>query len=506
MTGVQTCALPISDDDQTSAELQVDDAGNDAAPIDANQVDEIRVPDASEAAPKVAKKTKVKKVFMSASALVLAYGALVLIVGNEIPSGTRVGDTIVGRLSAEDARNALAPVAADFEKKNITIVVAGNKTEGAIGDFGLMYDVNATVAQIPTGSLNPMDLLSAVFSGKNVSPVIVEAPALKSSLEELADAVNHPAVETTISLKSGEPVIVPGATGKVLDIDGARARILEEIRINPSADAWSLKLTLTPDQPKVTPADAQKLIDDIVVRALSADVTVTSTSGESVSSSVYTPQQIAKAMRFTTEDGVLRIHLDPRTVRSLTDPAFSGVETPVKNATWSVRTGVPIIVPSQPGFGVTDRALATAIESVFTRPEGQRTAEVEFGVIKPTFSTTAAQKAGVTELLTSYTQRFPYAPYRVINIGKAAEYINGTYLAPGAEYSMNNTIKERTYENGYTDGWIIGGGGVFKMEPGGGVSTATTATFNAAFFSGMQFLEWRAHSIWIPDQIGRAHV
>ena len=44
-----------ADDDQTSAELPVDDAGNDAAPIDANQVDEIRVPDASEAAPKVAK-------------------------------------------------------------------------------------------------------------------------------------------------------------------------------------------------------------------------------------------------------------------------------------------------------------------------------------------------------------------------------------------------------------------------------------------------------------------
>jgi vancomycin resistance protein YoaR len=172
----------------------------------------------------------------------------------------------------------------------------------------------------------------------------------------------------------------------------------------------------------------------------------------------------------------------------------------VQNATWNVSSGKPVIVPSKPGFGVTDRALASAIESVYTLPEGQRTAEVEFGVIKPSFSTSAAEKAGVTELLASYTQRFPYAPYRVTNIGRAAKYIDGTYLAPGAEYSMNGTIKERTYENGYTDGWIIGGGGVFKMEPGGGVSTATTAMFNGAFFSGMQFLEWRAHSIWIPDR------
>lgn len=489
-TVVEETDEPVNVDTETQPETE--DGVVDAAPPADAATSVASAPKAS--------RSRTKKVLVSTGALVAAYGALVLIVGNEIPSGTRVGLTNVGRLSIEDARAALAPVGIDFEKRNVTILVAGNKTDGAVGDFGITYDVDATIAQIPTGSLNPMDLLSAVFSGKQVQPVIVESSALKSSLEELADAVNHPAVETTISLKSGEPVIVPGATGKVLDIDAARARILEEIRANPTADSWRLKLTLTPDDPKVTPAAAQQVIDDVVTPALSADVTVTTTSEEGVSSAIFTPKQIAKAMRFTVKDGVLRTHLDPRTVRNLTDPKFSGVETPVQNATWNVGSGVPVVVPSKPGFGVTDRALAAAIESVYTKPEGQRSAEVEFGVIKPTFSTTAAEKAGVTELLYSYTQRFPYAPYRVINIGKAAEYINGTYLAPGAEYSMNNTIKERTYENGYTDGWIIGGGGVFKMEPGGGVSTATTATFNAAFFSGMEFLEWRAHSIWIPDR------
>jgi vancomycin resistance protein YoaR len=64
-------------------------------------------------------------------------------------------------------------------------------------------------------------------------------------------------------------------------------------------------------------------------------------------------------------------------------------------------------------------------------------------------------------------------------------------------FSMNDTISERTVENGYTVGTIIGPGGVFEDALGGGVSAATTAVWTAAFFAGMERTDTRAHSLYI---------
>ena len=68
---------------------------------------------------------------------------------------------------------------------------------------------------------------------------------------------------------------------------------------------------------------------------------------------------------------------------------------------------------------------------------------------------------------------------------------------PGETFSMNDTIKERTIANGYTVGFVIGEGGVFAEELGGGVSAATTTMWTAAFFAGMERTFTQAHSIYI---------
>ena len=83
------------------------------------------------------------------------------------------------------------------------------------------------------------------------------------------------------------------------------------------------------------------------------------------------------------------------------------------------------------------------------------------------------------------------------NIGQAAKYINGTLLMPGETFSLNDTIGERTPENGYTKGFVVGPGGVFKEDLGGGVSASATTTWSAAFYSGLERVYTQAHSIWI---------
>ena len=95
-----------------------------------------------------------------------------------------------------------------------------------------------------------------------------------------------------------------------------------------------------------------------------------------------------------------------------------------------------------------------------------------------------------------FTTYFPYLEYRNVNIGRAAELINGTVLKPGETFSLNGVVGERTRANGFTEGFIIQGG-KFKKELGGGVSQSATTTYNAMFFAGLKDIEHQPHTLYI---------
>ncbi len=83
---------------------------------------------------------------------------------------------------------------------------------------------------------------------------------------------------------------------------------------------------------------------------------------------------------------------------------------------------------------------------------------------------------------------------RVSNIQRMADLVRGTYLVPGEAISLNRKVS-RTRANGFVaDGAIRFGR--LTDEVGGGVSQFATTIFNAAYFAGMDFDEYRSHSIY----------
>ena len=118
----------------------------------------------------------------------------------------------------------------------------------------------------------------------------------------------------------------------------------------------------------------------------------------------------------------------------------------------------------------------------------------------PDLTTKEAKDLGVTEVISTFTQEFPYAAYRVTNIGVASEKINGTVLEPGETFSLNGVVGERTPENGFVEGYVIQGGRLVE-DYGGAVSTITTAMWHTAFYAGMTRIEQRAHSYWISRYV-----
>jgi vancomycin resistance protein YoaR len=135
------------------------------------------------------------------------------------------------------------------------------------------------------------------------------------------------------------------------------------------------------------------------------------------------------------------------------------------------------------------------LDVVVEQGEG-RTLRVSSVVAKPDFSTAEARRLGVIEKVSEFTTYYPHADYRNVNLGRAAELINGTLLKPGEEFSLNDVVGERTAKNGFTKGFIISDG-VFKEELGGGVSQVATTTFNAMFFAGLKDVEHQPHSFYI---------
>ena len=141
--------------------------------------------------------------------------------------------------------------------------------------------------------------------------------------------------------------------------------------------------------------------------------------------------------------------------------------------------------------------LGTAVFAVLPETTADaRTAVVALSISEPDLTTAEAKALNITEKLSSFRQAFPPAPYRYTNVGEAARRLNGTILEPGETFSMNDTVKERTRANGYTEGFIISGGR-FREELGGGVSIITTATWTAGFYAGLERVEQHPHGLYI---------
>jgi len=161
-----------------------------------------------------------------------------------------------------------------------------------------------------------------------------------------------------------------------------------------------------------------------------------------------------------------------------------------------LRGGRPAIISAQPGVTVDPDVLAEAMVPVFTETGGNRIVRVDTQTQQAAFTTRDAKRLGIKEVVSDFVTYFPYAEYRNVNQGRAAELINGTVLRPGEVFSFNETVGKRTRENGFTVGFVISNG-VFAEDLGGGVSQVVTTTYNAAFFAGLEDIEHTPHSFYI---------
>ncbi|GEP34866.1 vanomycin resistance protein VanB [Nocardioides szechwanensis] len=416
------------------------------------------------------------------------YTAAYLSAGDKVPRGATVAGVEIGGRTPEGAASALEAGLADRADAPINVKVDGSTESVSPEEAGLSVDYAASVEQAGgEQSWEPTRLWDYYTGGDDLDAVVdVDEDAMEALVKRLAGDLGTEPTDGAVAFRNGEIVVTDPVAGDAIDPDEARDALVAAYLSDDDAE-----LTLSPSQPEIDDADVQAALDDFANPALSGPVTLV--FGDSRIR--LQPREFAPVLGMKAEDGALVPSLNTKKLTTLVASGISDDGAPV-DASFEVVDGKPRVIPAKPGVTYDPADVTDAFLTLVAKSEGEREMKVEATVDEPEFTTKDARALKIKEQVSTFTTYFPYAEYRNINIGRAAELVNGTVLEPGETFSLNGVVGERTRENGFTEGFIISNG-IFKEDLGGGVSQMATTTFNAMFFAGLEDIEHKPHSFYI---------
>lgn len=97
-------------------------------------------------------------------------------------------------------------------------------------------------------------------------------------------------------------------------------------------------------------------------------------------------------------------------------------------------------------------------------------------------------------LYSTYTSNYVNNKNRTTNLQLASKAINGTILQPGATFSFNKVVGQRTAARGYKPAHIFVGATASTEGIGGGVCQVASTMFNAALLGNFKIAERHQHS------------
>ena len=419
--------------------------------------------------------------------------------------GVSVGGVNVGGKTPSDVvatlKTALPAKAAAPVK-----VVAGAKSWSVdVKDVDASFDYAALLGQAMAvgrsggfaGSVQQR--FGAWFGGKPLpAPAVADKTKLDSVILKIASTVDVAPKDAALVVTADAVTLKPSATGIALD----RSRLRSDI-LGTFAASGSRTVTAKADtaQPKISDA-AAKTTQGIVEQMVSGPVTVTYKAKHWTVSKA----ELAKMIRFqlvqpTGASGGAWV-LDPllgtaETSKTIVPKVGVSLGNPPKDARFVTRGGKVSIVPSKDGIGADIEEFAANLTAVLKNADRGHTVELRTKITPPALTTEAAKEMGIHERISSFSTDYSSAvTSRVNNIHVLGSALDGKLVAPGATFSFNGAVGERTAAKGYQEANAIVKG---KLVPqlGGGICQVATTMFNAVFMSGFPVVERENHSFYI---------
>ncbi len=422
-------------------------------------------------------------------ALAAVYGAAAWWLGERVARGTTVSGVAVGGQSAGQARETLAARLGPKVDEPLSLTSSTGTVELLPEDVGLGLDVDGTVDALVGFTLDPTALWHGIAGGgAEPATVVVDEGAFTDAVEEAREELDAEAVEGSLSIKGGAVALKKPVSGTRTDV----GRTLDAVRAR-----WPGKSTITvaaaPREPRVSMAELTRVRTEFADVAVSGPVTVQA-GGKSVE---IPPKAFAPAVLLTAaDDGTITPRADDEKLLEIVHSAAkeAKVELAAKDAVVTFSGLTPTVKPSASGLSLDDTSVTTEVWSAIGSTT--RTASVATKKTQPEFTTARAKATLPKGKISSFTTNYQPGQTRVSNIRLASKIINGTYIPPGEQFSMNGILGERTPEKGYVEAGIIRYGRA-ATSYGGGISQVSTTIFNAAFFSGMKLDAWTPHFYYI---------
>ncbi|WP_310528307.1 VanW family protein [Nocardioides sp.] len=426
-----------------------------------------------------------------------AYVAAHYAAADKVARGTTVSGVSIGGHPQAEAAQRLQAGLAERVSGPIEATIGGSLVSVDPSSAGLAVDYAASVAEAGGASTwDPVRLWNYFTGGEDFeAEVTVEDTAFAATLATLDEQYGAAPREGALGFDGGSLTTVKPRIGRALDPASTRDALVAAYL---SEDAETPELEMVQAQPEIDAADLDEARRTFANPAVSGSVTLTF---DKASIKLY-PKDFTPALSLAPVEGKLVPQLDAATLAEVVSANVVADGAPV-DATVTLVGGTPKVTPAKPGVTYDQTQIDAGFLALVAAPEGSRTLSVDAKVAQPDFTTKDARALQIKERVSTFTTYFPYAEYRNTNIGRAAELVNGTMLAPGETFSLNGTVGERTRANGFTEGYIIQDG-ILVTDLGGGVSQMATTTFNAMFFAGLEDVEHKPHSFYIDRYpIGR---
>lgn len=422
--------------------------------------------------------------------LIGAYVAAAAYASGRVPSDTRVGGVQIGGLEPEAARATLAKGVQERASAPVTLTAGDKTTTFSPAEAGLEVDLDTSISNLTGFSLNPVKVIGHLTGGVTRElETQVDKDKLTAAVTKAASALVVAPKEGSISVKGGKVAVVQPVKGQAVDVDPT---------VETIASSWPrsapVVAPVTESPAKVTAKELERVKTEFADKAMSGPVAIK--AGDKTFE--VSAAAIAPAISFPADaEGKITPAFDDKVVIAAVTKAAdkAGATQDPKDATVSFKDGQPAVVPAKTGVALDPAKIVAPVTAALTSPE--RAAVLPVTVSQAKFTTEEAKATLPKGLISTFTTYFnPNGGGRVHNIRLAARTLNGTYVPPGGTLSLNAVLGKRTPEKGYQKAGVIQNSRL-RENYGGGISQVSTTLFNAAFFSGMRFLEYMPHGFYI---------
>lgn len=427
-------------------------------------------------------------VFLLVTVVIAALGRDVYPEGT-VPAGVFVAGTDIGELDNEEASLKLQQRLSAYESQPFAIHWQDQTFEPSMADLGATFNYEQTVEKSGQ-SLSTIEKARHRIFGADDREVPLrlnlDKNALESWVASVADEINTTPQVPELAVVDGRATVSESRTG--IEVDEERLiSDIEESLFNLSSDP--INIEHDEREPEFTDEDVAA-VRDLLEDALSEPMTLWF---EDQSWSLE-PERLAEFMTMEPDDnGEMELTFRHDPLVEYLAGLIGDIDRAPRDA--EIAWGGENVVATSPSQNGIERDLSGTVERIKEAiANRENSVEVAHDTIRPTIDSNNLDELGIDGLMAQGESAFwNSAPARSHNIAVAANYLDGTVIPPGEEFSFNDSIGEISIERGYEEGYVIEAEATVEGV-GGGVCQVSTTAFRAAFLSGLPITERHPHA------------